>query len=169
MALTVILSLLPISFIGWQVHFFFAAPPPSGLGLELLNQVPLSVWKIQYWIAEMLVASFYSITLALGYWLTTKYWMRERWTALLLGITAFYQWGCGLFDWLWFLIHALMGHTAEIPSLTTVWWWNPYHWYLGIEWTTTHHIIYTIILEAIFICLWIRWHYWTNSDKVKYS
>lgn len=164
LAVTTFMALLPISFIGWQVHYFFAASPPNGLGLTILDQVPLTVWKIWFWIAEMLAVAFYSIMAFRGYWLTTRSYMREYATGFLIGITTFYQWACGAYDWIWFLIHGLMGHVSEFPSLSTVWWWNPYHWFLGIEWTTFHHIIYFIILETIFISAWLYWHFRWNRQ-----
>lgn len=149
-----VLALLPISFIGWLVHYYFIWE----LGLPQLMS-----WKIPYWIAEMLTAATYSFMAALGFWLVAQWSEKNKWTAFLVGITAFYQWGCGLFDWLWFLIHGLMGHVAEFPGLHEIWWWNPYYWFLGIEWTTLHHIIYTIILEIIFIGAWVVWNYRVNE------
>ena len=154
MTAVVILAMLPISFIGWQVHYYF---------LYELGLPHLMSWAIPYWIAEMLVVAFYGVALAAGYYMTTWETWRRRWTILLLGITPLWQWGCGLFDWLWFLIHALMGHIAEFPALGDIWWWNPYYWYLGINWTTAHHIVYTIILEVVFIGMWVAWHYRVNE------
>jgi hypothetical protein len=150
----IILALLPISYIGWQVHYLF---------IEVLGLPPLMSWKIPYWIAEMGVASLYGVIGAIGYWMVEMYYHRAKWTAFMIGISSFYYWACGVFDWLWFLIHGLLGHVAEFPGLMDIWWWNPYYWFLGIEWTTLHHIIYTIVLVVMFAFAWIIWDWKVNK------
>ncbi len=144
--LLMLAGLMPITFIGWLVHYHFL----KDLGLPHLMS-----WAIPYWISEMLVVVFYGITSAAGYWLLADETERARITMFLLGLTVFWQWGCGTFDWLWFIFHRIKGF--PFPALDKVWWWNPYYWFLGIEWTTLHHIVYTIILEVILLGIWVAW------------
>jgi len=146
-------GLMPITYIGWLVHYHFL----NDLGLPHLMS-----WAIPYWIAEMLAVAFYGVTSAAGYWLLADETKRARITMFLLGLTVFWQWGCGTFDWLWFILHKLKGF--PFPALDQIWWWNPYYWFLGINWTTLHHIIYTIILEAVLLAIWIIWYVHVHSS-----
>ena len=141
-----LVGLFPITFIGWLVHYYF---------LWELGLPHLMSWAIPYWIAEMLAVVFYGIMTATGYWLLADETKRAKLTMFLLGLTVFWQWGSRMFDWLWFVLHSLQGFS--FPPLNEVWWWNPYNWFLGIEWTTLHHIIYTIILELILLGIWVLW------------
>ena len=145
--LLMLAALVPITCIGWLIHYHFI----QELGL------PFSMsWAIPYWISEMLVVAFYGVTSAAGYWLLADKTKRDKITMFLLGLSVFWQWGCGNFDWLWFILHKLMGH--PFPALNQLWWWNPYHWALGIHWTTLHHIIYTAILNLTLVAIWILWY-----------
>lgn len=137
--------LMPISFIGWLVHFHFIWE----LGL------PIGNWRLWYWVAEWGAVICVGIASSADTWLIAKRLKRNIWTILLLTLTVFWQWFCGAFDWQWFLIHKLKGF--PFPSLNQLWDWNPYYWALGINWTTLHHIIYTIILELVLLGIWIIW------------
>jgi len=147
-----LIGLFPITYIGWLVHYYFL--------WELGLQYSLS-WTILYWIAEMFAIIFYGVMAAAGYWLLADETIRAKTTMFLLGLTVFWQWGCGMFDWLWFIVHRIQGF--PFPSINEVWWWNPYYWFLGFEWTTFNHLIYTIILEVILLLIWVLW--WIKYHK----
>lgn len=144
--LIMVILLLPITHIGWLVHYKFRID----YGLPFLFE-----WAIPYWIDELLAVSSIGVASAVGYWLLADETMKSKLTMFLLGYTIFHQWLSGAFDWLWFIVHRLYGHS--FPPLNQVWWWNPYYWLFGIEWTTLHHILYTIIMEVILLIIWYLW------------
>ena len=122
----------------------------GGLWLTFLFE-----WAIPYWIDELLAVASIGIASAAGYWLLADESVKSKLTMFLLGYTIFHQWLSGAFDWLWFIVHRIYGYA--FPALDAVWWWNPYYWFFGIEWTTLHHILYTIIMEAILLIIWYMW------------
>lgn len=143
----IIFSLFPITHIGWLVHYLLQ----EEYGLKFSW-----IWAKQYWIDEMLVVAFYGVTSSIGYWLFREKEKRQRITAFLLGLTAFWQWLSGFFDFLWFFVHRLYGFS--FPSLDTVWWWSPFSWLLNLKWTTRHQIIYCLIMETILFTIWLIWY-----------
>ena len=144
--IVMIVLLFPITHIGWLVHYKFRIDYGLPFSFE---------WAIPYFIDEMFVVASIGIASAAGYWLLADKDVRSKVTMFLLGYTVFHQWLSGAFDWLWFIVNRIYGH--PFPGLDEVWWWNPYYWAFGIEWTTEYHIWYTIIMEAILLIIWIIW------------
>lgn len=153
-----VLNLFPISDIGWLVHSEF---------IKKYGLVFSMDWAIRYWIDEMLVVLGLGLMGGLGYWIFRAETKKHRLTAVMLGLTVFWQWMGGFFDWIWFLLDWIGGY--PLPALDKLWYWNPFYWFLGIHWTTLHHIVFTIIMESILFILWYLWYRRTTKNNENHN
>jgi hypothetical protein len=144
----IFMCFIPLNYIQWQIHYLF----------QWYYGVPFQwSWALPNFIAEVIVVASIGLASAVGYWLIADESSKDKWTMILLTLTVWWQWFCGAYDFVWHIINLLAGN--PFPAWDLVWWWNPYSWLFGIEWTTLHMVGYMIILEIILVLMWLWWYY----------
>ena len=111
-------------------------------------------WFIRYAIATygeyISIASLLSVV----YWFTSPIYKRRKITAFTVWITIFGMWVGGFLDLLWFFMEFIF--RGKLIGLFDVWWWFPQYWLFGIEWTTLHQIMYTIVWAIFLAIMWYK-------------
>lgn len=111
-------------------------------------------WFFVYGIVMILIHNLIAVLADVVYWFSTPKGQRRKLVVVTIFVTLIGLWGGGFLDFLWFLFEFLAD--GKLLSLTQVWWWMPMYWLLGIEWTTLHHIGYTVVWSIVIGYLWWR-------------
>lgn len=129
----------------------------AGTGLDHLVNSTLYQWGLEFGIEWFLAYGawftliFVAITGAIAtvYWFSTDDNKRSRFTQFAIVITIMSLWIGGFLDILWFMM------SGAFPPFDAVWWWMPFYWLFGIEWTLVHQIIYTTVWFILLIVIWL--------------
>jgi hypothetical protein len=100
-------------------------------------------WADPYWI-------LLSLVFALTTFLATVP-IENRDVAWRVGFTFFGEWVGGFLDTIFWLLH------GRLPPETEIWWWNPFHRFLQVEWHTLNQYSWNIIWAIILLVVWLSY------------
>lgn len=111
-------------------------------------------WFIRYASAEFVYSMFLGLLIVVSYWFSSPIFARRKFTAVTIMFTTLSIWIGGALDFIWFFFEWLW--RGKLLGLFDVWWWFPQYWLLGIEWTTLHQLIYTIVFWIVIGAMWYK-------------
>ena len=143
---------------GW-LWFFILLWLFSLTGLDyLVNHVLIKFYGLQYQFEWFIVYGLWITLLCISgggmtsvaYWFSTTKEKRSWFTVGAIFTTLLATWGGGILDFLWFMMRGFI----DPPS--KVWWWMPFKWLFGIDWTIGHQAVYTIVWILALVVIWYR-------------
>lgn len=111
-------------------------------------------WFIRYGVGITLMHIAIPALISIAYWFSSAKQRRHKFTVGAIFITILAMWGGGFLDWVWFFFDWVFD--GVLIQWGTVWWWMPFYWLFGIEWTTVHHLVYTIVWGIVLALLWYK-------------
>ena len=121
-------------------------------------------WAFQWWTILTVTMAIISLLVATSYLLMREPTKRHYYTAFMIGFSIWWQQVSGNMDLIFFLFDKIRG-TYWI-DWDTVWWWSPFNWLFGFEWTSKNQVAMTAIFDVFWLGLWVLWFLVMNKDRI---
>jgi len=126
----------------------------------------LPFWFCQlWWLSTGILFGAIAILVGSTYMAFREKSERHLATAIILGLTVFWQEISGNLDMMWFLMDAII-HGKPWINWDTIWVWNPFYWHFHINWTTRHEVAACILMNGLLIGLWFLYAKFKFNKKV---